>query len=205
MSTRGRPGRCCSTLSGERGGDQFGSTVAGYSDARQRYLIVGAPLAGAAHHGRVYVYAQRAGTKFTIEADATGNALGLMFVSVPGDMDGDGVSEIFASDWSNDAHGLWTGRVYVYSGQHWARSLYTFTGNSAGDGFGTSASVAGDVDGDGRADLIVGRLADTQGSRLRRPRLSVLRPRRAPHEDLYLPHPGDTFGFDAVGLGDVDR
>ena len=201
----GRTGALLFSLSGERNGDQFGSTVAGYSDARQRYLVVGAPLAGAAHHGRVYVYS--GGThelKFTIEADATGNALGLMFVSVPGDMDGDGVSEVFASDWSNDARGLSTGRVYVYSGRTGQR-LYSFTGEHAGDGFGTSASVAGNVDGDGRADLIVGAWqygkAAVSGGR------AYLYSGRDGHlmKTYTCRTPGDTFGFDAAGLGDVSR
>ena len=78
-----------------------------------------------------------------------------MFVSVPGDMDGDGVPDVYLSDWSNTAKGPSTGRVYVHSGKDGHR-LFTFTGETAGEGFGTSPSNAGDVNGDGRADLIVG-------------------------------------------------
>ena len=200
----GRTGALLLTLSGERDGDQFGSTVAGYADARQHYLVVGAPLAGAAHHGRVYVYGGSApALKFTIEADATGNALGLMFVSVPGDMDGDGVSEIFASDWSNDAHGLSTGRVYVYSGRT-GQTLCTFTGETC------------------RRWLWHQRLGGRRcrRRRARRPdrrRLAVRAGGRSGGR-AYLysgrdghcwpptpaARPGDTFGFDAAGLGDVN-
>jgi hypothetical protein len=200
----GRTGELLITLAGERPGDQFGSTVAGYADGHQQYLVVGAPRAGPAHHGRVYVYEGIAHTvKFTIEADATGNALGAMFVSVPGDLDGDGLSDIYASDWSNTARGLSTGRVYVHSGRTGKR-LLTLTGESAGDGFGTSPSMAGDVDGDGSADLIVGAwqygkvavsggrayLYSGKDGRLLKTFTSRI--------------PGDTLGFDAVGLGDVD-
>jgi FG-GAP-like repeat/TPR repeat/FG-GAP repeat len=201
----GKTGRLLFALSGEQAGGQFGSTVAGYADDKQQFLVVGAPLAGAAHHGRIYVYGGNThAPRFTIEADATGNALGLMFVSVPGDMDGDGVSEIFASDWSNDAHGLSTGRVYVYSGRT-GKPLYTFTGENAGDGFGTSASVAGDVDGDGRADLIVGAWQYGQAA-ISGGRAYLYSGRDGQLLKTFTCRtPGDTLGFDAVGLGDVNR
>jgi len=200
----GHSGALLVTLAGERSGDQFGSTVAGHSDARQQYLIVGAPRAGPRHHGRVYVYeGSRQTLRFTIDADESGNALGLMFVSVPGDLDGDGANDIYASDWSNAARGISTGRVYVHSGRTGAR-LLTLTGENAGDGFGTSSAVAGDVDGDGRADLIVG--AWNYGkSAIAGGRAYLFSGSDARLLKTYTCRtPGDTFGFDAVGLGDVD-
>src|SRR6185369_5602274 len=118
--------------------------------------VVGAPAAGPNKHGRTYVYDSLAQKPaFVIDSDETGNALGAMFVSVPGDMDGDSVPDVYVSDWSNTAKGPSTGRVYVHSGRDGHR-LFTFTGETAGEGFGTSPSVAGDVDHDGHADLIVG-------------------------------------------------
>ncbi len=174
--------------------------MAGYSDPHQQYLIVGAPRAGPQHHGRVYVYEGSAhALKFTIDADESGDALGLMFVSVPGDLDGDGVSDIFASDWSNTAHGISTGRVYVHSGRTGAR-LLTLTGENAGDGFGTSSSVAGDVDGDGSGDLIVGAWQYGK-SAVAGGRAYLYSGREGRLLKTYTCRiPGDTFGFDAVGL-----
>ena len=200
----GRDGRLLLTLKGERLGDAFGSTVAGYANGKEHYLVVGAPGAGPKHYGRVYVYDDYSGKpKFTIDSDATGNALGAMFVSVMGDIDGDGMREIFASDWSNDAKGHSTGRIYVHSGRTGQR-LLTLTGETMGEGFGTSPSVAGDVDGDGRDDLIVGawqysQVAESAG------RAYLYSGRDGRLLKTFTCHtPGDTFGFDAVGLGDVD-
>jgi hypothetical protein len=215
----GRDGRVLMTLAGERAGDQFGSAVAGGSRGGHSFVVVGAPKAGADRHGRVYVYAQPGRNDgasataaapaqwkrptFTIDADETGNALGAMFVSVVGDVDGDGVPDLYASDWSNRARGPSTGRVYVHSGRTGAR-LLTLTGDGAGDGFGTSPSSAGDVDGDGHDDLIVGAWqyggAAVSGGR------AYLYSGRDGHlmKTFTCRTPGDTFGFDAVTMGDVD-
>ena len=200
----GKDGSVLLTLEGEREGDRFGSAVAGGTRNKHTLLAIGAPLAGDRKTGRVYVY-DGLSTKpaFTIESDETGAALGAMFVALAGDVDKDTVVDVYASDFANRAKGPSTGRVYVHSGKSGMRVL-TLTGTTGGEGFGTSASKAGDLDGDGHADLAVGAWqfggAAPSGGRIylhsgRDGRLLGTITCRTPF---------DTLGFDSVGIGDVD-
>jgi hypothetical protein len=200
----GKDGRVLLSLAGERAGDNFGSAVAGHSDGKQTLLIIGAPGAGPRSTGRTYVYTSLSKTPaYVIDADETGAALGAMFVAAAGDVDGDGVTDAYASDFPNRAKGPATGRVYIHSGKNGARVL-TLTGEGPGEAFGTSASVAGDLDGDGHADLAVGAWqhasAAPSGGRIYLYSGKDGRLLRT----ITCRIPGDTLGFDSVGIGDTD-
>jgi hypothetical protein len=200
----GRDGSVLLTLDGEEAGDNFGSSGGGSTDAGGTFIVVGSPNAGLEDRGRTYVYrGLDPEPAFVIEADETGAQLGGMFVSMLGDVDGDGVSDVYASDWSNGAAGPSTGRAYVHSGADGCR-LYTFTGEAAGDGFGIGVADVGDVDADGHADLLIGAwqhagaaasggklylYSGADGSLVRTVTGRVM---------------GETLGFDTTGVGDVD-
>ena len=200
----GKDGALLLTLSGERAGDGFGAAVAGGRRGSRAFLIVGAPGAGAAHGGRSYVYTSLTSQPaFVVEADETGAALGAMFLSVLGDADGDGIPDIYVSDFSNAAKGPSTGRIYVHSGKDGHR-LLTLTGDGAGEGFGIGPANAGDVNHDGHEDLIVGAW-QYAGAAPSGGRAYLYSGKDGSLLKTYTGKiPGETFGFDAVGVGDID-
>ncbi len=200
----GKSGALLQTLQGESPGDAFGSTVAGRVIAGHQYVLVGAPGAGPRHTGRVYVYDHRSSQPvYVFDSDDTGRAFGLMFLSVVGDVDADGEPDFYASDWSNAAKGKSTGRIYIHSGRTGAR-LLTLTGATAGEGFGIGPGIAGDVDGDGHADLVIGSWQYGQIARSAG-RVYLYSGRTGALLRTYTDRVAeDTFGFDAVGMGDID-
>jgi hypothetical protein len=200
----GKTGQRIVTFVGERAADAFGSIVAGAKWGRQTPINVGAPGAGPRQRGKVYVFqGLRSTPHMQIDADSTGGALGAMFTSLVGDVDGDNVPDIFASDFANTAKGPATGRVYVRSGRD-GRALLTLTGEQAGDGFGIGSADAGDVNKDGYDDLVLGAwqhaAAAPSGGKI-----YVYSGRDGTLlRSITGRIPGETLGFDATGTGDVD-
>ncbi len=164
------------TLIGEPpGGDNFGRVVSSAGDVNGdgfEDLIVGAGRndAGGGDAGRAYVYYGGLSPDAVADLTLTGAATGDLFgddrsVSSAGDVNGDGFADVVVGARSNDAGGVDAGRAYVYFGGPGADAVadLTLTGAAAGDQFGFSVASAGDVNGDGYGDIIVGAPTNDAG------------------------------------------
>ncbi|MFN3262934.1 MAG: beta strand repeat-containing protein [Pikeienuella sp.] len=155
-------------------------------------LIVGADLAdpnGAGNAGSSYVVFGKAtgfaaslnlgvldGTDGFRLAGVTAGDVSGVSVSAAGDVNGDGIGDLIVGAYLADPNGYASGASYVVFGKStgFAASLnlgaldgtdgFRLDGAAAGDRSGFSVSAAGDVNGDGIADLIVGaNQADPNG------------------------------------------
>ena len=205
------------TLTGEVANDQFGFSVSGAGDVNgdgYADVIVGASFndAGGSNAGRAYVYyggpSADAVADLTLTGESAGDRLGFS-VSGAGDVDGDGFADVVVGASFNDAGGSNAGRAYVYYGGPLADAVadLTLTGEAAGDRLGVSVSGAGDVDGDGYADVIVGaNQNDAGGSNAGRAYVYYGGPSADAVADLTLTGEaaGDRLGVSVSGAGDVD-
>jgi hypothetical protein len=156
------------TAIGDQAYATFGTSVAtagdvngdGYSD-----VIVGAPMYDNEYYteGRAYVYLGSSGGLSTepswiVEGDEPGAYLGTC-VATAGDVNGDGFSDVIVSAY-RASHGQdQEGLVYAYLGSPSGLSTtpaWMGESDQAGAWYGFSAATAGDVNGDGYSDVIVG-------------------------------------------------
>ncbi|PCJ52667.1 MAG: hypothetical protein COA70_11780 [Planctomycetota bacterium] len=143
-------------------GDRLGSSVSGAGDVNgdgSVDVIVGADLAspgGLGAAGSAYVYSGADGSLLRQwDGGTTGDRFGSS-VSGAGDVNGDGFADLIVGASLADPGGLLSaGSAYVYSGAD-GSLLQQWDGEALWDAFGSSVSGAGDVNGDGFADVIVG-------------------------------------------------
>jgi hypothetical protein len=152
-------------MNGEEVADVFGASVSsagdvngdGFSD-----VIVGALNNDAAgmDAGKAYIFFGGLSMDATPDVIMTGSAPGDNFgiVSTAGDLNDDGFSDVIVGAIRNDAGGTNAGRAYVYFGATNMDSTadLIFTGEAEEDLFGLAVATAGDVNGDGISDIIIG-------------------------------------------------
>lgn len=200
----GADGRVLWTITGDAAGDQLGFSVAGAGDVDRDGrgdFILGAPFADAngTDAGRARVYSGRDGRiLWTFDGTVGGAALGTS-VGSAGDLDGDGHADCLLGA-PRAGGGVLAGSAVVRSGRD-GSVLWSFQGGT-GEQLGTWVSAAGDVDRDGRPDVIVG--APYANGRAGRALVFSGRSGGV----LWTLHggaPGDEFGICVSGAGDVDR
>ncbi|MFK5956713.1 MAG: integrin alpha [Planctomycetota bacterium] len=143
-------------------GDAMGSAVAGVGDVNGDGfddIAVGALSAdpnGVTDAGSVFIYSGATGAQlYRFDGTNVSDRLGLS-VDGAGDADGDGFSDFLIGDWSADPNFLLNaGSASVYSGATGAE-IFHFDGTTSGDFLGRAVAAAGDIDGDGRPDFILG-------------------------------------------------
>jgi hypothetical protein len=188
-------------------GAEFGSSVAGLPGG-QRNLLIGGPNYGA-DAGRVVLASI---DSFVSQYSFTGDP-GWRFgevVAAGGFVNGDGFRDFAMSAPRKDHFALpfpldEAGSVYVYSGLEPYTVIHELKGHEIGDRFGEAVVLDWDVDGDSRADIVVGApyadlpggLTDAGYAELYSGATGALIVRHEGEEA------GDLYGFAVTYLGDM--
>ncbi len=113
---------------------------------------------------------------YSFVGEAAGDLSGYSVASA-GDVDGDGLDDLLIGAYGNDAGGSDAGKTYLMLGSaitaqtpgsagstfDLSTASYSFVGEAASDFSGHSVASAGDVDNDGKADLLIGAYGNDAG------------------------------------------
>jgi len=199
----GMDGSLLRTFFGAPAGSRFGSGVDGVGDVNGDGVpdvAVTAPSApGSNGPGRLYVFSGAdGGVLWTADAAAGSFAFGEFFVAGVGDVNHDLGPDVYVGDYG---HGGGAGRAYVFCGRN-GSLLHQFPG-LPGEGLGPGR-FAGDVNGDGFADLAIG--AYTSGDGAPNAGRTYIRSGRDGSilRTITSNLANEQNGFDAFGIGDIN-
>ncbi|WP_041046613.1 FG-GAP-like repeat-containing protein, partial [Gordoniibacillus kamchatkensis] len=193
------------TLAGENYGECFGTSVAlaDVDGDGAKEIIVGSPRASSStwsECGAVSVYSGITGKllrRWSGNEDYArlGTAIAIL------DWNGDGIPDVAVSSDNFDPNGLdRNGKVSIFSGSDYCL-MEQFTGIGR-EGLGSSLA-AGDVNGDGKAEIVIGAPRFSRAELRRIGRILVYSPKKGLLFESIGKRPFDQFGYN-ITVGDMD-
>ena len=183
------------------GSNYYGYSIADAGDADgdgTHDVLVGAPIGA----GFVELRSGATGNLLHRFDGGAGDGMGTAVASA-GDVNGDGKADLLLGAGRVDgAVGTDSGAVYVVNGATY-QTIRTLRGEDAGGRFGSGTDLAGDLDGDGKADWVVGARDSGTGQRGRAYAYSSANGKRL--WTVTAPKTGGDLGsFFVGGLDDLD-
>ena len=153
--------------------------------------------------GAAYVFSGRDGhLLYALPPSAAGQSFGTFFLAGVGDLNRDRVPDVYGGDYSAADNGANSGYAGIYSGRD-GTLLRSWTG-AAGDGLGPGRG-AGDVNFDRVNDISIGSYLNSDGG-LNAGKIELFSGRSGRKlRTITSTTPNENLGFDAVGIGDVNR
>lgn len=196
------------TADGGSPGDQLGSSVGGVGDVDGDGvpdLITGAPFddnSSFVDAGSAIVYSGATGSTLSLITGSNTDARLGWSVAGGRDVNNDGQPDFVVGAPRDSTTFIREGAAFVYSGS--GSLIYGFHGDSTWDHIGWSVNMAGDVDGDGFEDVVVGAPFEVLGSSTGTVRVYSGKTGSTIHTFVGIANHADSYGWAVAGAGDVD-
>ncbi len=201
----GADGSVIRAIDGSVAGDLFGTATDSVADIDGDGVLehaIGARDAGKWSDGGVWLYSGSGTLMWRFLAPKPDAEFGTFFVAGIPDVNGDGKADVYVGDFAATTTASASGRVTLLSGID-GSVIRTIDGQSAKDGLGPGRE-AGDLNGDGVGDLVVGSYSSRDGV-ANGGRFDVFSGNDGARLATVVGTvAGAQLGFDAIGLGDLN-